>query len=449
MNDVHAHHDSTPFDVPGAERLVPVPHAARTLVQLASTALVILLVALFAVPWQQSSSAKGRVIAFAALDRQQTIDAPVEGRVVRWHVIEGQKVKANDPLVEIADNDPAILERLGTEKEAIEARIAAAKDRVSAVEARIDALGSSRSSAIAGADSRVRMARERTRAAEQSVLAAEAARRTAELNLERIKKLQGEGLQSKRALELAELDLVRSSTDLDRARASSSAARSEEIALGSDQARVGNDMSASISDANATKAAALAEIANGAAELARLEVRVSRQRTQRVLAPRDGTIFRIVAKQGGDFVKTADALAILVPDTDDRAVELWVDGNDINLVFEGRRVRLQFEGWPAVQFSGWPTAAVGTYGGVVSVVDALDDGQGRFRVVVTPDPDDQGWPRGQILRQGTRANGWVLFDRVSLGYELWRTLNGFPPEWPKSSAQLGEVDGSGAKGGKK
>lgn len=449
MNSQHPQSDPRPFDVPEATLLVPMTRAARTLAQLAAAAFLIVVAGLFIVPWQQSSTAKGRVIAFAALDRQQTIDAPVEGRVITWHVVEGQKVKAGEPLVEIADNDPAILDRLGVEKTAIEARITAARDRVTAADARIEALGSSRTSAIAGADSRVRMARERVKAAEQAVLAAEAGKRTADLNLERIKKLQGEGLQSRRALELAELDTVRTITDLDRARSAYNAARSEEVALGSDRAKVGNDMSASISDANATKAAALAEIANAAAELARLEVRLARQSTQRVVAPRDGAIFRIVAKQGGDFVKASDPLAILVPDTDDRAVELWVDGNDASLVFEGRRVRLQFEGWPAVQFSGWPSASVGTYGGVVSVVDATDDGQGRFRVVVTPDPSDGPWPTGRLLRQGTRANGWVLFDQVSLGYELWRTLNGFPPEWPKQSSHLDGSAPAGAKGDKK
>jgi hypothetical protein len=293
------------------------------------------------------------------------------------------------------------------------------------------------------------MARERARAAEQGVRAAEAAEKTAALNLERIKKLQGEGLQSKRALELAELEHVRSVTDLDRARAAFGAARSEESALMSDLAKVGNDLSASISDASASKAAALAEIANGAAELSRLDVRIARQSTQRVTAPRDGAIFRIIAKQGGDFVKAADPLAILVPDTDDRAVELWIDGNDINLVFEGRKARLQFEGWPAVQFSGWPSASVGTYGGVVSIVDSSDDGEGRFRVVVTPDPAEAPWPEGSLLRQGTRANGWVLFDQVSLGYELWRTLNGFPPEWPDASDAPKTSAESKGKGEKK
>ena len=126
------------------------------------------------------------------------------------------------------------------------------------------------------------------------------------------------------------------------------------------------------------------------------------------------------------MVKAGDALAVLVPDTESRAVELWIDGNDIPLIAEGGKVRLQFEGWPAVQFTGWPSVAVGTFGGRVALVDATDDGTGKFRVLVVPEAGEP-WPSGRFLRQGTQANGWVLLQRVSLGYELWRRFNGFPP----------------------
>jgi hypothetical protein len=92
-----------------------------------------------------------------------------------------------------------------------------------------------------------------------------------------------------------------------------------------------------------------------------------------------------------------------------------------------RHVRLQFEGWPAVQLAGWPSIAVGTFGGQIVSVDATDDGKGKFRVLVRPDPSDQPWPEDRYLRQGVRANGWVQLDRVPLWFEVWRRINGFPP----------------------
>ncbi|MFO0613433.1 MAG: HlyD family efflux transporter periplasmic adaptor subunit [Polyangiaceae bacterium] len=222
---------------------------------------------------------------------------------------------------------------------------------------------------------------------------------------------------------------MRARTDAERADSVLSAARVEESALAADRKKIGDDAAAAIDDARASRSAAATEVANADAEIARVQVRLSRQTAAEVRSPRDGSILRILAKQGGQYVKAGEPLALLVPDTLERAVELWVDGNDVNLVRQGGPVRLQFEGWPAVQFSGWPSLGTGTYGGTVATIDAQGDPKGRFRVVVVPDPNDAPWPEHALLRQGTRAHGLLLMARVSLGYELWRRANGFPLEW--------------------
>jgi hypothetical protein len=160
--------------------------------------------------------------------------------------------------------------------------------------------------------------------------------------------------------------------------------------------------------------------------LTELEGKLAKQHNQIVTAPRDGTIVRLLANEGGAIVKEGDPLFVLVPEAADRAVELYVSGNDAPLISPGRHVRLQFEGWPAVQFAGWPSVAVGTFGGEVVNVDATDNGKGQFRILVLPDSGSD-WPSERYLRQGVRANGWVLLNQVTLGYELWRQLNGFPP----------------------
>ena len=173
------------------------------------------------------------------------------------------------------------------------------------------------------------------------------------------------------------------------------------------------------------------DLRNKRSELDRLEIR----------APRAGRIQQWFGLEGSDTVKEGDQLFVIVPDTDQLSVEMKVSGNDMPLVKEGDRVRLQFEGWPAVQFVGWPSVAVGTFGGKVNRIFPTDDGKGNFRVVVTPDNHfarEDGWPDDRFLRQGVRANGWVLLQRVPLGYEVWRQLNGFPPaiseEEPKEAA---------------
>lgn len=397
-------------------------------------------------PWQQSVPASGRVIAYAPEERRQNLDAPIEGRIVRWHVREGSFVKKDEPLVDLSDNDPRIMARLREERDAIAARLDAAKARARSMEFRIDSLQDSRLAAVSAAESRIAMAADRVSAAAQALALAETTHATAQLNIQRQKSLAAQGLTSQRQLELTELEATRAQTDLERAKVTLDAARSEEAALRADRKKVGTDASASINEGQASQSSAEMEVANVSAELARIEVRLARQSAQAVLSPRDGTVFRIVANgYSGQIVKAGDLLAILVPDTTDRAVEMWVHGNDMPLVHEGAIARLQFEGWPALQFSGWPSVAVGTFPARVSFVDSTDNGEGLFRVVVTPEKPSH-WPAPVYLRQGVRVQGWVQLGRVRLGYELWRQFNGFPPSLPaepdaaKSEKKSGEAE---------
>jgi multidrug efflux pump subunit AcrA (membrane-fusion protein) len=437
------------LELASAMRLVAPSHASRVVARLLLATFVLAAVVLYFTPWQQSALGAGRVVAYGPEERRQNVEAPIEGRVLRWFVREGSWVKKGDPIVDLSDNDPDILVRLRAERDAIASRLDAAKARARSMESRVESLEDSRRSAIAAAESRVRMATQRVSAAEQALELANATLATAKLNIERQRALAEQGLTSKRQLELTELEQTRAQTEVERAKVALAGARSEEIALTSDRQKAGNDATASINDAHGSRSAAEADVASTSAELARMEVRLARQSAQSVTAPREGTILRVVANgHAGEIVKQGDVLAVLVPDTTDRAVELWVSGNDMPLVYQGAKARIQFEGWPALQFSGWPSVAVGTFGGKVSFVDATDNGAGQFRVLVVPD-DGASWPAAIYLRQGVRTQGWVQLGRVRLGYELWRQFNGFPPSLPKEPEPAKHDGKPDAQGGPK
>lgn len=413
--------------MPRAARLVPPPVRARRVA--AVLAGVFAAFSLFAMvsPWQQTVRGSGRVLAYAPLERRQGIDAPVAGRVVRWHVQEGSRVSAGDSVVEISDNDPSFLARLQAERDAVGERLAAQEQRVDSTRARLASVMRAQASAVGAAHARVRVARRQLEAAVQNERASEAALETALLNLARRRALHEQGLASRRELELAQLEEARTRTERNAARARAEAARGELAVREAELERGQADASAETESARAAVQSAETEVAATRASLLRLDIGISRQEAQVVTAPCGGTIFRVRGGLGGEQVSAGARLAEIVPDTENRAAELWIGGNDASLVSEGRHVRLQFEGWPAVQFVGWPSVAVGTFGGRVAFVDATDDGRGNFRVVVVPDPDDEPWPPTRFLRQGVRANGWVLLNRVSVAFELWRQLNAFPP----------------------
>lgn len=399
---------------------------ARVLASLLVAMVVLSVLALVVTPWQQSVRGAGRVTAYAPLERRQTVEAPVKGRVVHWYVQEGDHVEVGQPVVDLADNDPELVARLERQRTTIVARVEAAALAITVAEAKIVALDGSRTAAITGAALKSEIARDKLDGAQRAYDAAVAEQETAQLNLERTEKLHTEGLTSTRKLELAQMKSRTSKAKVAKERASLSASKRSVKSAQVERSKVDGDAGAKVEDAKSSLQKAKADKAKAEGELAKIDVKLAQQSQMQVVAPRAGTVFRLAAKEGGEVVKQGDALAVLVPDVSTRAVELWVDGNDAPLITPGREVRIQFEGWPAVQFVGWPSVAVGTFGGEVAFVDATDNGKGQFRVVVTP-LEGEVWPDARYLRQGVRANGWVLLNQVKLGYELWRLFNGFPP----------------------
>ncbi len=379
-------------------------------------------------PWQQNVRGFGRVVAYTPAERQQLISAQVEGRISRWLVREGSQVKQGDILAELLDNDPQFLQRLENEQKAALSKQEATDNRVTTFREQLRMAERARPQAISAAQSRVKMANERRKAADQSVQAAQAAKQTANLNLSRQQQLRAKGLASQRTLELSQLEMAQRAAELERTQAALVAAKSEVDAFTSDGQKIAADASASVEKTRADLNKAIEDQNSIRADILKLQTRVARQQTQTVIAPRDGIVLRLLANPGAEMVKSGQALAIFVPDTEERAVELWVDGNDLPLIVTGSHVRLQFEGYPAIQFGGWPEFSVGSFGGQVALIDATDDGKGHFRIVVRPDREDKNaWPSVRFLRQGVRVNGWVLLGQVTLGYELWRIFNGFPP----------------------
>jgi multidrug resistance efflux pump len=419
------------LDSPSRLSALSVAHTPRLISLLARAAVWLFLLTPFALlltPWQQNITGTGRVTAFAPLERQQNVDAPVSGRIVQWLAKEGSKVKAGDVLLEIVDVDPDLLKRMGQQREAAAAKLVAKEEELSSYRLQIDNLIATRDLQVATAQYRLDVARQRVVAANEAIASARATLEAASVQSERLQRLLVDGLVSKRDVEIAQRDGIVALRNLNSGQAALSGGLSEQRATGTEIGRIRADAQARIDSASAAANKTQSELEDSRTSLLKSEVDLSRQQSQVVKAPRDGSVLRLLVNPQSDIVKQGDPLLVLVPDPDVKAVELWVDGNDAVLIMPGRHTRLQFEGWPALQFAGWPEVAVGTFGGIVAFVDATDDGKGKFRVLIIPDKTDQPWPAERFLRQGVRVKGWVLLNRVTMVYELWRQLNAFPPQ---------------------
>ena len=190
-----------------------------------------------------------------------------------------------------------------------------------------------------------------------------------------------------------------------------------------------------------------AKIASLRADINKIDVNLRRSSEQLIRAPRNGRIMRVTSIDAATIVKQGDVLATFVPEQSRRVVELYMDGRDIPLIHVGRRVRMEFEGWPAIQFSGWPSIAKGYFDGQVAAVDLNASPNGLFRILVTESPDRDPWPDERAVRLGAKVRGWVQMNTVPIWFELWRLLNDFPLQFTRPGAEPamnGEVKGKDA-----
>ncbi|MCA8996372.1 MAG: HlyD family efflux transporter periplasmic adaptor subunit, partial [Planctomycetaceae bacterium] len=406
---------------------------------------------------QQSVTGTGSVLAFAPNQRAQVIEAPIKGRIVQWGdgIVENAKVTKGQLICEIRDLDEEYVSRLQGQLENMQDVVKSAEQQLQANErALADAklIGESYESQLraydivktettAAQDAFVEMARQKLEAEKQTLAEYEAAIPQLEAEWKRIKTLEEEDNISLQKFQEVDRKLSEAKAKVARAEFYVKSAESELEGKTRERKSKIEQVQVYVEDAQAklrkarTDASKIEgdiqkvkqEFSKAEKEVAEVEVKLARQKSQQLNAPFDGFVVEIKPNMGTSILKEGDAICTIVPQTSDRSVQIWVDGNDAPLIEPGRHARLQFEGWPAVQFSGWPSVAVGTFGGEVVSVDSTDNGKGKFRILIRPDSESEPWPEERFLRQGVRANAWVLLNRVPLWYEVWRQLNGFPP----------------------
>lgn len=419
-----------------------LPQRWRFSSRLPITLVLLFLVIIIFVPWTQTITVTGQMSAYTPFQRPQDIEAQITGRIKKWHVLEGDQVKEGDLILELEDNDPNFMSPdllifLDQRKKALEKTQRAALTRVDQLDKRIIEMRNLVKTAVPSAEARVVEAGNRVREAYQKVESAKIAATTATLNVERHKQLSKRGLVSQRELELTIQADIASQADLEGTRANLHAAEEAMKSLSFGRDQVSAEMVQRLLDAEAGRDASVAEAARVGDQLADVSLRLSnaeqRRLASRILAPIDGTVVKMAKVGAGETVRQSDTLVRLSPTSTDKAIEMTADGLDAPLLNVGRKVKILFFGIPAIPLPAWPELMAGTYSGVIKVIDQVDDGKGNYRFWVVPDSDDRTWPEQSHVRQGTKAMGWVILNRVPLWYELWRRFNLFPPDYQERS----------------
>jgi len=415
--------------------LVKPPKIGETLAQVLMALLVLLGIALF-LPWQQNIRADGAIVPLRPDERPQEIPATVGGRIAKWYVQEGQIVKAGDTILQLAEAnskyfDPQTLARLEEQVDAKLGSVRASSQKVGALENQIGALEAGLRISLSKARNKVKQTQAKVKAEQAELNAQRQALAIGKRQLAGFDSLYKQGLRSLTELENRQNRVIEIQNKYLAAEQKLDQAQTEEILAVQELTSLEAEYLDKISKAESEQSSSLSYVAQTEGELAKMRTELSSMRLRAdfffVKASREGIVSRTLKAGVGEIIKEGEAIVTIAPRTPTLAVELYLRPIDLPLVRAGTPVRVEFEGWPALQFSGWPNASVGTFAGRVYAVDFAAQTNGTFRILAVPDSTQEPWP--MALRTGTRAQSWAMLKTVPVWYEVWRQLNGFPPDY--------------------
>lgn len=400
-------------------------------------------------PWTQNVDGGGIVTTLRPEQQPHSINSLISGRVEKWFVIEGQHVKTGDTLAQISEVktdyfNPDLLQNISDQLEAKKEALKAYKDKMGALDNNIAATSSEYKLNLSQYKNKINQKQSKVTSDSVSLKAQEVNYSIEETRLTRTDSLYSQGIKSKKDFEGAQMKYQKAYNILVSYRNKLDIARSELL-----NARLGyqnytNTYAVKISKAQSDKFSSISMYSNALKEMNELMNKKAnltiRNNNYYIISPQNAYIFETYKKGLGEIVKEGDPMVSLIPAEHDLAVEIYVKPMDIPLIKIGERNRIIFDGWPSLVFSGWPNTSFGSFGGEVYAIDRNISKKGKYRVLIIPDKDEEDWP--EQIKLGSGARGIFLLNDVPIWYEMWRNINGFPPDYYDGSKSQYKIDES-------
>jgi adhesin transport system membrane fusion protein len=404
----------------------------------------ILMVVLF-LPWTQNIRSDAKVTALRPNQRPQTIHSIIAGRIEKWYVQEGQFVKQGDTILFISETkeeylDPNLVGNVEQQLKSKEFAVQSYMEKVKANDNQIDAMISALRLKLEQAENKLLQSLLHVQTDSVELIASQMNYKIANDQLVRMEQLYKEGLKS-----LTDLESRRAKVQESRAKVIAQEnkllnARNDVINAKIELQSIKADYRDKIAKSESEKFATLSSMYDAEATVSKLQNQVInysiRSGMYYILAPQDGYITKAIQSGIGETIKAGAEIISIMPFDYELALEMFVDPMDVPLLEKNQRVQIQFDGWPSVVFSGWPGISYGTYGGEIVAIDNFISANGKYRVLVARDKKAEIWPKE--VRLGAGANTMTLLKDVPIWYELWRQINGFPPDYYKSLEQSKE-----------
>lgn len=392
-------------------------------------------------PWTQNFRSNGLVTTLYQDQRPQQVNTIIGGQLIQWYVKEGDFVRAGDTLIQLAEVkpdylDPALLERTAEQLEGKAQSVEFYKQKAGTAEQQLQALEKGIGLKLEQLKNKLTQLELKVQADSAETVAATNDLKIASVQFERQRVLYDSGVVSLTQLE--QRNQAYQSAFAKKISAENKLANTKQelvITKLEIRAQVQDNLEKK-AKTEGERLQSLTAIANGQAEVAKLKNLYAsysiRNGMYYILAPQNGQVIKAKKAGLGEYVKEGEMIVEIVPEKISYAVEMFVRPLDAPLINPGQKVRLLFDGFPAIVFSGWPNASYGTFGGIVTAVEKNINEDGKFRVLVKEDPNDKPWP--PQLQVGAGGQGIALLKDVPIWYELWRNFNGFPADYYKPDA---------------
>jgi len=394
------------------------------------------LVIILFLPWTQTVSGTGSVTTLTPEQRPQTIQSPIPGRIENWYVNEGDFVNKGDTILFISEIkneyfDPQLAERTGDQVNSKKRSMDSYENKINSLSGQINALETERNLKLQQAQNKLKQSILKMRSDSIDLEAFKTNLEIAERQFNRTQQLNEEGLKSMTDLEEKRLKLQEAQAKLISQENKLLNSRNEIINSEIEINRISAEYREKMAKANSDRSTAESALFQTEADVSKLESSYTNYQMRNDLyyikAPQSGYINKAIKSGIGESFKEGEPLVGIMPSEYDLAVETFVDPIDLPLLHLGEEMRIRFDGWPAIVFSGWPNVSYGTYGAKIVAIENFISSNGKYRVLLSQDKDDEPWPAA--IRVGSGATTLALLEDVPIWYEIWRQLNGFPQNY--------------------
>ena len=387
-------------------------------------------------PWTQNIKVQGNVSTLYQDQRPQQLNSPIPGKIIKWYVKNGDYVKKGDTLLQLSEVkedylDPLLVKRTEQQVDAKKGLQKYYEAKVGTTNSQLQALNSARDLKLSQLKVKISQLNNKLAGEEAELVAVNNELKMTSDQYERQKKMYDEGLVSLTQFQQRSVSYQNALAKKTATENKLAQTRQEIVNVSIEQNATIQDYNEKLSKTEGDRFQSMGQIEGSDGDIAKLENQVANYRARQglyfVIASQDGQVVQINKAGIGEILKDGESIATIVPDKVDYAVEIYIKPVDLPLVKEGQRVMCIFDGFPAIVFSGWPNSSYGTFAGKVIAIENNISANGMFKALVIQDKNEKQWP--PKIKMGTGVQGIAILNDVPIWYELWRNINGFPPDY--------------------